>query len=51
LRGDADESDGNFMQLMCLRAIDDTTITDMLKKKTDKYTSPQIQNELLTFVI
>ena len=46
LRGDADESDGNFMQLMHLRAIDDTTINDMLKK-TNKYTSPQIQNELL----
>ena len=46
LRGDADESDGNFMQLMHLCVIDDTTINDMLKK-TDKYTSPQIQNELL----
>ena len=50
LRGDADKSDGNFMQLMHLRAIDDTTINDMLKKKTDKYTSPQIQNELLNIM-
>ena len=32
LRGDTDESDGNFMQLMHLCAIDDTTINDMLKK-------------------
>ena len=50
LRGDGDESDSNFIQLMHLRSLDDSTVSDMLKKKTDKYTSPQIQNELLSIM-
>ena len=45
--GDGNESDGNFMQLPHLRVLDDSKITDMLQKKTNKYTSPQIQNELI----
>ena len=40
--GDSDESDGNFMQLLHLRALNDSKITD----KSHKYASPQIQNEL-----
>ena len=47
LRGDGTESDSNFMQLLHLRALDDPEILTMLSKKTDKYTSPQIQNELI----
>ena len=47
LHGDAGESDSNFMQLMHLRAVDDTTINDMLTKKIDKYTSPKFKMNCL----
>ena len=47
LRGDKDECDSNFNQLLCLRAYDDSNILNWLKKKTDKYTSGDIQNEML----
>ena len=46
-RGDGDEVDSNFMQLMHLRALDDPDLVSFLSKKTNKYTSPQIQNELI----
>ena len=47
-RGDGDESNSNFEQLLHLRAIDQPQLTTWLEQKTDKYTSLQIQNELLT---
>ena len=47
LRGDGNEIDSNFAQLLLLRANDDPKIHEYLAKKTDKYNSPQIQNELL----
>ena len=47
LRGDGKEKDSNFIQLLLLRSIDNSTILSMLDKKTDKYTSPIIQNEML----
>ena len=48
LRGHGDhESDSNFLQLMKLRGEDDSRIVDWLKKKTDKYTAPDMQNEIL----
>lgn len=47
LRGDGDEKDSNFMQLLLLRAEDDPQILPWLERKTNKYTSPEIQNELL----
>ena len=47
LQGDGDEKESNFMQLLQLRAIDDPNISTTLDKKSDKYTSPQIQNEVL----
>ena len=47
LRGDGDESNSNFVQLLHLRAIDQPQLNAWLERKTDKYTSPQIQNELL----
>ena len=47
LRGDGDEKDSNFLQLLLLRSVDDPSILSFLQRKTDKYTSPQIQNELL----
>ena len=47
IRGDGDEMDSNFHQLLLLKAIDDVTIYDLLAKKQDRYTSPKMQNELL----
>ncbi len=47
LRGDGNEADSNFTQLLHLRAIHQPQLLPWLKRKSDKYTSPQIQNELL----
>ena len=47
LRGDGDESDSNFIQLLMLRGLDDSRIKEWMQKKINKYTSPEIQNELL----
>ena len=44
LRGDGDESGNN---LLCLRGLDHEGVHTWLNKKTNKYTSPVIQNELL----
>ena len=48
LRGHGDESESNFTQLLRLRGEDDSRIEQWLKKRTDKYTSSGIQNEILT---
>ena len=47
LRGHEDETDSNFIQLLNLRAIDTPGLGDWMKKKTNKYTSHDIQNEVL----
>ena len=47
LRGDATEEDGNFLQLLKLLASHDPLVLEWLKRKTHKYTSHKIQNELL----
>ena len=47
LRGDGSEDNSNYIQLLNLRAIDDPRITEWLHKRSDKYTSPAIQNEIL----
>ena len=48
LRGhENDEVDGDFIQLLHLRNLDRPEIIDWMKKKTNKYTSPVIQNECL----
>ena len=47
LRGDGNEGDGNFTQLLRLRAVDQSQLFTWLERKTDKYTSPQVQNEIL----
>ena len=47
LRGDADEKDSNFYQLMLLQAEKAPVIKNMLERKHFKYTSHEIQNELL----
>jgi hypothetical protein len=46
-RGHGDEKDSIFFQLLKLRGEDNTKVTDWLNKKTDKYTAPDIQNEIL----
>ena len=45
IRGDGDDS--NFIQLFKLRGEDDPKFAKWLEKKTDKYVSADIQNELL----
>ena len=42
VRGDGNESDSNFMQLLHLRIR-----SDWVKQTTDKYTSPEMQNEMV----
>ena len=37
----------SVMQILSNLGQDDVTINEWLKKKMDKYTSPDIQNELL----
>ena len=50
LRGHGDEQDSNLIQLLKLRAEDDPKITEWMKKKTDKYISQDIQNEVLKII-
>ena len=47
IRGDSDESNCNYMQLLRLQGEADARIFDWLMKKTDKYTSADMQNEML----
>ena len=47
IRGDGDEKNSNFIQLFKLRGEDDPKFAKWLEKKTDKYVSADIQNELL----
>ena len=44
LRGDGDS---NFVHLMKARGEDDTTLLEWMKKKTNKYTHADMQNEIL----
>ena len=50
LRGDGKEDDSNFIQLLKIRANDDSRIHDYLSKKTDKYTSPTVVNEIIAIM-
>ena len=50
LRGDGDESDGNFLQLLKLQGQDDVMMLEWLQKKCNKYTSHEIKNDLLTIM-
>ena len=47
LRGDDQELNSNFTQLLILRGEDDPRIDTWLNRKSNKYTSHDIQNELL----
>ena len=47
-RGDGDESDSNFVRLIHLRSEDDSAnFKDWMKQKTKKYTSHDMQNEMV----
>ena len=45
LGGHKDGADSNFTQLLYLRAFDSPAVLTWMKKKTEKYTSSDIQNE------
>ena len=47
IRGIGDKSDSNFHQLLLLRSADNPKLAQLLDKKKDKYTSPEIQKEVL----
>ena len=47
LRGGGDESDGNFLQLLKFQGQDDDVMREWLQRKCNKYTSHEIQNDLL----
>ena len=47
LRGDGDEENGNFMQALRMRGEDDPLLMDWIRRKTNKYTSHEIQNKIL----
>ena len=46
LRGDGDEENSNFMQLLRLRADDDPNLLTWLQRKHNKYTSHEIQGHI-----
>ena len=47
LRGDGDEADSYFMRLASLRAEDFPQLQEWIRKRTDKYVSGEMQNEML----
>ena len=47
MRGDGDEEDGNFTQLLKVKGEDDPAVLEWLKRKSNKYTSHEVQNDLL----
>lgn len=47
LRGQKDDTNSNFSQLLLLRGIDCPALLTWLNKKSNKYTSGEIQNEFL----
>ncbi len=47
LRGGDSDADSHFIQLLYLRSVDCPELKPWMSKKSNKYTSPQIQNECL----
>ena len=47
LRGNADEEDGNFIQILRSKGDEDPKLNDWLRKKMNKYTSHDIQNSII----
>ena len=45
-----DESESNYVQLLKLQGEDDSRAQDWLQRKTDKYTSPEMQTERIQFM-
>ena len=50
LRGDGDEVDSNLHQLLVLRGEDYSAMSKFLERQQLKYTSPEVQNELLSIM-
>lgn len=46
-RGDGNEADSNFVQLLKLRGEEDPSINEWLAQKANKYTSHEIQDEMV----
>ena len=46
-RGVGDESDGNYIQILKVRCEEDSRIIECLKRKIDKYTGGDAQNEMI----
>ena len=46
-RGDGNESDGNFHQLLRMKAEEDPNLDEWLRRKENVYTSPEIQDEIV----
>ena len=51
MRGSNKDADSNFNQLLLLRSSDSPEIIEWMRKKTDKYTSPVIQNKCIQIMI
>ncbi|XP_045167705.1 zinc finger MYM-type protein 1-like [Mercenaria mercenaria] len=47
IRGDGDENDRIYTQLLKLRGEDDSRVLEWLKQKNEKYTCAHVQNEML----
>lgn len=50
IRGADQDQDSNFHQLNTLRAEDNPALAEWLKRKANRYTSPDIQNEILSLM-
>jgi len=50
LRGDDTEDNSNFIQLLKLQGEDDPKLSEWFKKKYNKYTSAEVQNEMLQVI-
>ena len=50
LRGDGDEVDSNLHQILVLRGEDYSAMSKFLERQQLKYTSPEVQNELLSIM-
>lgn len=44
---DGNELDGNFQQLLRMKAMDDPNLAEWLRRTENVYTSPEIQNEII----
>ena len=47
IRGDGNELDGNFQQLLRMKAMDNPNLAEWLRQKENVYTSPEIQNDII----